>query len=175
MLKAELPIALVVADRPCRGTSLGEDAGIPSVLIERTTFGADFDRDAYAEKLAGLLADHTIDLVAMAGFGTVLGEPVFAAMPGRIVNTHPALLPSFPGWHGVRDALAYGVKVTGCTIHVATPVVDDGPILAQAAVDIVDGDTEASLHERIKAVERELYVDTLRTIADTGMILGTPI
>ncbi len=175
MLAAALPVALVVADRPCRGTDLGTQANIPSVLHERSSFGEDFDRDRYATELVAILRAHEIDLVAMAGFGTVLGEPIFAAMPGRIINTHPALLPSFPGWHAVRDALDFGVKVTGCTIHVATPEVDHGPILAQEAVTIRDDDDESSLHERIKAVERRVYVDTLRTIADSGQLLGTPI
>ena len=88
--------------------------------------------------------------------------PRFEAFPGHILNTHPALLPSFPGWHGVRDALAYGVKVTGCTVHVATDAVDAGPILAQEAVTVLPGDdTVESLHERIKAVERRLYTDTI--------------
>lgn len=175
MLTAGLPIELVLADRPCRGTELGTQAGISSVLHERLSFDDSFDRERYGLEVVEVLRDHNIDLVAMAGFGTVLAEPVFAAMPGRIINTHPALLPSFPGWHAVRDAMAFGVKVTGCTIHVATPEVDHGPILAQEAVTIREDDDEASLHERIKAVERRLYVDTLRGIADSGHLLGVPI
>jgi phosphoribosylglycinamide formyltransferase-1 len=87
---------------------------------------------------------------------------LFDAFPGRVLNTHPALLPSFKGWHAVRDALAFGVKVTGCTVHIATEAVDDGPILAQQAVTVEPDDSEASLHERIKAVERTLYPDTIR-------------
>ena len=88
--------------------------------------------------------------------------PVFvSAFPGRIINTHPALLPAFPGAHGVRDALRHGVKVTGCTVHIVDEGVDTGPILAQRAVPVLTGDTEASLHERIKVVERELLVETL--------------
>jgi len=154
---------------------LADEAGIRSVLLERSLFGSGFDREAYSTELAQLVAQHDIDLVAMAGFGTVLGAPMFNAMPGRVINTHPALLPSFPGWHAVRDAMAFGVKVTGCTIHVATPEVDHGPILAQEAVTIREDDDEASLHERIKAVERRLYVDTLRDIAESGHLLGTPI
>jgi phosphoribosylglycinamide formyltransferase-1 len=98
----------------------------------------------------------------MAGFGTILAAPLLEEFPGRVLNTHPALLPSFKGWHAVRDALSYGVKVTGCTVHIATEAVDDGPILAQRAVPVEPGDTEASLHERIKAVERTLYPDTIR-------------
>ena len=87
----------------------------------------------------------------MAGFGTVLAAPVHDAFPGRILNTHPALLPAFPGWHGVRDALAAGVEVTGCTVHVATVEIDAGPILAQEEVAVRADDTVESLHERIKA------------------------
>ena len=90
-----------------------------------------------------------------------------------MLNTHPALLPSFPGWHGVRDALAHGVKVTGCTVHVATREVDAGPILAQEAVDVLPDDDESSLHERIKVVERRLYVETIRTILARGWVLDT--
>ncbi len=93
----------------------------------------------------------------MAGFMTVLAEPMFVAYEGRVLNTHPSLLPAFPGAHAVRDALAYGVKVTGCTVHIATVRMDDGPILAQQAVAVAPDDTEESLHERIKAVERSLY------------------
>jgi len=98
----------------------------------------------------------------MAGFGTILAPDIFSVYPGRILNTHPALLPAFKGWHAVRDALAAGVKVTGCTVHVATEVVDVGPILAQEAVPVEPGDSEDSLHERIKVVERRLYPQTIR-------------
>jgi phosphoribosylglycinamide formyltransferase-1 len=98
----------------------------------------------------------------MAGFMTVLDKPVFDAFPGRVLNTHPALLPAFKGAHAVDEALAAGVKVTGCTVHLATPEVDDGPILAQEAVPVLPGDTVESLHERIKAVERRLYPHTIK-------------
>jgi phosphoribosylglycinamide formyltransferase-1 len=95
---------------------------------------------------------------------------MFDAFEGRILNTHPALLPAFPGWHAVRDALAAGVKVTGITVHVATLEVDAGPIVAQAAVNVEPGDTEETLHERIKAVERQLYPATIRRILETGEV-----
>ena len=143
------------------------------MLVERTEWDETFDRDQYSARLVELLTEHSIDLVAMAGFGTVLGPNAFEAMPGRIINTHPALLPSFPGWHGVRDALEFGVKVTGCTIHVATAEVDHGPILAQEAVPVHDDDDEAALHERIKVVERRLYIDTLRSIVESGVIAAS--
>jgi phosphoribosylglycinamide formyltransferase-1 len=138
--------------------------------VARATFGAGFDRDAYTKELVQTLQGHDIDLVAMAGFGTVLGAAAFDAFPGRVLNTHPALLPSFVGWHAVRDALEYGVKVTGCTVHVATPQVDHGPILAQEAVAVLPDDTEATLHERIKQVERRLYIQTIGDILQRGFV-----
>jgi phosphoribosylglycinamide formyltransferase 1 len=104
----------------------------------------------------------------MAGFGTILEKPVHDAFPDQIVNTHPALLPAFKGWHAVEDALAAGVKVTGCTVHVARLEVDDGPILAQEAVPVYDDDTVDTLQERIKEVERRLYPEVLRRLADEG-------
>jgi phosphoribosylglycinamide formyltransferase-1 len=130
----------------------------------------DFDRDGYTAELLGVLSGWDIELVAMAGFGTILGKGMFDAFPGHILNTHPALLPSFPGWHGVEDALAYGVKVTGCTVHIATEEVDAGPILAQEAVTVETDDTAATLHERIKAVERRIYVHTISDIIERGSV-----
>jgi phosphoribosylglycinamide formyltransferase-1 len=170
MAAAGLPIEVVVVDRQCAVIDVAARHGIECEVIERTDFSDAFDRDAFTDRVVATLADHDIDLIAMAGWGTILGPAAFAAFPGRIVNTHPALLPSFPGWHGVRDALAAGVKVTGCTVHVATELVDDGPILAQEAVTVLDDDDEASLHERIKAVERRLYTDTIRSILDRGAV-----
>lgn len=171
MIQADLPVALVVSDRKCRALEIAGAAMIPATLVERTDWSSTFDRDVYAREVLEVLANHSADLVAMAGFGTVLGASIFEAMPGRIINTHPALLPAFAGWHAVRQALEYGVKVTGCTIHVATTVVDDGPILAQEAVSVEPGDDEASLHERIKVVERRLYIDTIKDIHARGRVL----
>ena len=171
MLADGIPVAVVVSDRPCRGLEIAGSAGIPTELVLRESFGPDFDRDAYSKLIVETLVRHDVDLVAMAGFGTVLTQPVHDVFGGRIVNTHPALLPSFKGWHAVRDALAFGVKVTGCTIHIAGLDVDTGPILAQEAVPVLDGDTESSLHERIKAVERRLYPATIRRIIDEGIPL----
>jgi phosphoribosylglycinamide formyltransferase-1 len=170
MFDAGLPIDVVLTDRPCRALEIASERGAPAVLVERTSFGADFDREGYTKSLVAALDDHHVDLVVMAGFGTVLGAAAFDAFPGRILNTHPALLPSFKGWHAVRDALAYGVKVTGCTVHVATPEVDHGPILAQEAVAVAPDDTEATLHERIKQVERRLYIQTIRDILQRGSV-----
>jgi phosphoribosylglycinamide formyltransferase-1 len=170
MLDEGVPVDLVVVDRPCRALEIAAERGLTGVLVERTSFGPDFDRVAYAEQVVDVLEAHAIDLVAMAGWGTILEKPVFDAFEGRILNTHPALLPAFPGWHAVDDALEAGVKVTGCTVHVATIEVDAGPILAQAAVPVLDDDTAATLHERIKAVERRLYTETIQAILARGSV-----
>lgn len=161
ILDEGLTVALVVTDRPCRALAIAAEHGVPGELVERSEWGPSFDRAAYAERLIKVLRAHRVDLVAMAGFGTVV-PALPAAFPGRVLNTHPALLPAFKGWHAVRDALALGVKVTGTTVHVATAEVDHGPILAQEAVPVLPGDTEATLHERIKQVERRLYPATIR-------------
>ena len=167
ILDAGVAVDLVVVDRACRAQEVAAAAGVPVELAERTSFGPDFDRVAYTERVVDILAGRGIELVAMAGWGTILEKPIFDAYRDRILNTHPALLPSFPGWHAVEDALAAGVKVTGCTVHVATVEVDAGPILAQEAVPVLPGDDADSLHERIKAVERRLYPETIRKFADS--------
>jgi phosphoribosylglycinamide formyltransferase 1 len=164
MIDRELPLAMVVADRPCAALQIASNAGIPTELVERTDFTPAFDRVAYTHRVVDALERHHIELVAMAGFGTILEKPVHDAFPGRIVNTHPALLPAFRGWHAVRDALDYGVKITGVTVHFATLEVDDGPILAQQAIDVLPGDTEETLHERIKQVERRLYPEVIEQL-----------
>ena len=164
MVAAGLPVALVVSDRPCPAIALAADHDIEAVVVRRDSFGSDFDRDAYTVRLTELLVDRGVSVVAMAGFGTILGQPVYDRFAGQILNTHPALLPAVPGWHAVRDAIAHGVSVTGCTVHLATLEVDAGPILAQEPVDVRSDDDEASLHERIKTVERRLYVETIRSV-----------
>jgi phosphoribosylglycinamide formyltransferase 1 len=166
-----IPVSLVVVDRLSKAEGVAEAHDVEAVLVERTSFGADFDRDTYTAQVVDVLRARDIELVVMAGFGTVFSEAIHEAFPDRILNTHPALLPSFKGWHGVRDALDYGVKVTGCTVHVATLEVDAGPILAQEAVAVLPDDDEASLHERIKAVERRLYPQTIRTVLSDPALL----
>ena len=167
ILDSGTPVSLVLLDRNCPAAELAEQAGVPVEIVERESFGADFDRVAYTHRVVDALKHHRIDVVAMAGFGTVLAGPIFEVYPNRILNTHPALLPSFKGWHAVREALAAGVKVTGTTVHIATEEVDAGPILAQEAVRVEEGDTESSLHERIKEVERRLYPATIRRFLET--------
>ena len=167
MLGADVPVTLVVSDRPCAGLEVAARHSVESALVDRRQFGGfsrRFDRHAYTVAVTETLQSADADLVAMAGFGTVLDRPIHDAYPGRILNTHPALLPAFPGWHAVEAALEAGVKVTGCTVHLATVEMDAGPILAQEAVPVKEGDTVETLHERIKAVERRLYPETVRRV-----------
>ncbi len=165
-LDVNLPVVVVIVDRPCTATERAEAAGVPAEIVLRSSYGADFDRVAYTHEVVDVLARHEVDLVAMAGFGTILEKPIHDAFPDRIVNTHPALLPAFKGWHAVEEAFAAGVKVTGCTVHYARLDVDDGPILAQEAVSVLADDTVATLHERIKDVERRLYPSVLRQLIE---------
>ena len=152
--------------RDAQALERAQRAGIPTFV----TVPGDFpDRESWNVALLSILREHQPDWIVSAGFMRILGPAVVDAFVGRIINTHPALLPSFAGAHGVRDALAYGVKVTGCTVHLVDHGVDTGPILAQQAVEVLPDDDEASLHERIKVIERELLVSTL-----AGLTGGTP-
>lgn len=166
-----VPVEVVIVDRACGATEVAERHGVVWELVERSSFGQAFDRESYTRQVIDVLHKYDIDLVVMAGFGTIFAAPMFDAYEGRVLNTHPALLPSFKGWHAVADALAYGVKVTGCTVHITTADVDAGPILAQAAVEVLPDDDADSLHERIKVVERELYVRTIKDILARGSVL----
>jgi phosphoribosylglycinamide formyltransferase-1 len=161
ILAARLPVVVVVVDRPCRATEVAAGAGLPYELVLRRP-----DRVEFTHQVVDALTRHGVEVVAMAGFMTILEKPMFDAFEGRVLNTHPALLPAFRGAHAVEEAIAAGVKVTGCTIHVATLEVDSGPILAQEAVPVLPGDTVDSLHERIKEVERRLYPATIRAFIE---------
>ncbi len=159
-------IVSVVADRPdAGGLDRAAAAGIATSVVPPGDYP---DRMSWDRALASALAGSDPTWIICAGFMRILGAPVLEAFPMRIVNTHPALLPAFPGAHGVRDALAYGARVTGCTVHLVDAGVDTGPILAQRAVDILDGEDEGSLHERIKVVERELLVDIVTRLCALG-------
>jgi len=163
MLEEKLPIELLLADRECRAVDIAKKAGITTVIIPRT-FGKSFDRDLYTREVMTTLHKHKIDLVALAGFMTLFASPMFEeeGFAGRILNTHPSLLPAFKGGQAVRDALEYGVKITGCTVHIVTEDMDAGPILAQEAVDVLPSNTVEILHARIKVAERKLYPETIR-------------
>jgi phosphoribosylglycinamide formyltransferase-1 len=159
-------IAAVGADRPCVGLERARRAGIPTFVCRPADFA---DRAAWDVALAGLVAAAAPRFVVTAGFMRILGPHTLRAQP--VVNTHPALLPSFPGAHGVRDALAYGVKVTGTTCHVVDAGIDTGPIIEQRVVAVEDDDTEESLHERIKEQERDLLVSVVPRLARGGLVV----
>ena len=164
LIAAGLRITVVIVDRPCRAIEVAGRAGIPVAVLPRASFGPDFDRAAYSKEVAQALHDHRCDLAAIAGFGTVLDPVFFDEFAHPVLNTHPSLLPAFKGWHAVDDALAAGVKVTGCTVHLARLEVDEGPILAQEAVPVLPDDTVETLHERIKEVERRIYPEVLKKL-----------
>ena len=159
-------VVAVGVDRDCRAVQIAQDAGVPAFTVRVPDH---VDRGAWDVALTEATAAHEPDLVVSAGFMKILGPQFLARFPGRIVNTHPALLPSFPGAHAVPDALAYGVKVTGTTVHLVDDGVDTGPILAQEAVTVHDDDDVDSLHERIKTVERRLLVDVLAGSCTRGL------
>jgi phosphoribosylglycinamide formyltransferase 1 len=140
-------------------------AGLPAFTIRLADYPTREDWDAALSKAC---AAHAPDLIVLAGFMKLVGKPFLDAFGGRCVNTHPALLPSFPGPHAVREALAHGVKVTGCTVLLVDDGVDSGPIVAQAPVLVADGDDEATLHERIKVTERALLVGTVGRMVREG-------
>ena len=162
-------IVAVGADRDSiAGLERAERAGIPTFVHRVKDYPERTDWDA---ALTASTAGHEPDLVVTAGFMKILGGGFMRRFEGRIVNTHPALLPSFPGAHGVRDALAYGVTVTGCTVHLVDEGVDTGPIIAQGVVEVVAADHEdggEALHERIKTVERRLLVEAVGRLAREG-------
>ena len=165
---AGVPVVAVIVDRPCPAIEVAARNGVPCELVERETFGPEFDRLGYTERVVDALEAHDVELVAMAGFGTILEKPIHDRYPRAIVNTHPALLPAFKGWNAVPAALEAGVKVTGMTVHYATLEVDDGPILAQEAVPVLPDDTVETLHERIKEIERRLYPQVLLELVNEG-------
>jgi len=159
-------IVAVGADRDCRALEIATAASLPTYTVGLGDYA---DRDAWDTAMTEATAAHEPDLIVSAGFMKILGPRFLARFMGRIVNTHPALLPAFPGAHAVPEALAYGVKVTGCSVHLVDAGTDTGPILAQQPVPVLDDDDEATLHERIKVVERRLLVDVLEALATRGV------
>lgn len=181
LLQALLDAAAADSDYPVQVVAVGADrdgieglarakrAALPTFSLRVKDFPSRKDWDvALAEACAG----YRPDLVLSAGFMKLVGADFLAGFPGRYLNSHPALSPSFPGMHAPRDALAHGVKITGCTLFVADLGVDTGPIVAQRAVEVRDGDDETSLHERIKEAEREMLVHTMARIARQGYTIA---
>jgi phosphoribosylglycinamide formyltransferase 1 len=159
-------VVAVGADRGCRALQIATEASVPTYTVRLGDYA---ERDAWDAAMTEATAAHEPDLVVSAGFMKILGQQFLSRFPGRIVNTHPALLPAFPGARAVAEALAYGVKVTGCTVHLVDAGTDTGPILAQQPVPVLDDDDAATLHERIKVVERRLLVDVLEAVATRGV------
>lgn len=159
-------VVAVGADRTgIAGLDRAERAGLPTFVCRVKDYAS---RAEWDRALAEAIAAYEPDLVVSAGFMKIVGKEFLARFGGRTVNTHPALLPSFPGAHGVRDALAYGAKVTGCTVHFVDDGVDTGPIIAQGVVPVRAEDDESALHERIKEVERGLLVEVVGRLARDG-------
>jgi phosphoribosylglycinamide formyltransferase-1 len=159
-------VCAVIADTSqAAGLDLARAANVPTAVVALSDFP---DRAAWDQAVAATIDTFRADIVLLAGFMRIVGEPVLAKFGGRIVNTHPALLPAFPGARAVKDAIEAGVRVTGCTVMVVDAGVDTGPIVEQAAVPVEDNDTVESLHERIKAVERHVVVHTLGRMAREG-------
>lgn len=157
-------VVAVGADRAgIEGLARAERAGVPTFVVRVEDYAT---RDDWDAALTDAVAAYAPDLVVSAGFMKIVGKRFLERF--AMLNTHPALLPAFPGAHAVRDALSYGVRVTGCTVHLVDSGVDTGPVIAQAAVEVRDDDDEASLHDRIKGVERALLVDVVGRMARDG-------
>ncbi|MCZ0732050.1 phosphoribosylglycinamide formyltransferase [Mycolicibacterium iranicum] len=159
-------VVAVGTDRLCAALDVAAAASIPSFTV---SLADQPDRSAWDVAITDATDAFSPDIVVSAGFMKILGPEFLSRFPGRVLNTHPALLPAFPGAHAVRDALAYGVRLTGCTVHLVDAGTDTGPIVAQQAVPVLDGDDESTLHERIKVIERELLVDVVAAMATRGM------
>ena len=155
-------VLAVGSDKPAPGLEHADLYGVPTFVVEEKHFA---NRDSWAEKLGENISHLDPDLIILAGFMKVLPKSFVAKFSPRIINIHPALLPSFPGAHAVRDALASGARETGATIHIVDEGVDTGPILAQEQVPVLPADDENTLHERIKLVEHKLLIDTVKFLA----------
>lgn len=162
-------IVALLTDKPGSGAARrARGAGVPVHVVDPTQFD---DRGAWDEALTAAAQGYSPEWLISVGFMRILGPTFLGAFPQRILNTHPSLLPSFPGRQAVADALAYGVTVTGCTLHVVDSGVDTGPVVAQRVVEVLPDDTDAALHDRIKTVERQLVVEVLDRVATNGLII----
>jgi phosphoribosylglycinamide formyltransferase 1 len=159
-------VVAVGVDRDCGAVEIATGASLPTFTVRLADHP---DRDGWDAALTEAVAAHAPDLIVSAGFMKILGPQFLTQFCGRTLNTHPTLLPAFPGAHGVADALAYGVKVTGCTVHLVDAGTDTGPILAQQPIPVLDDDDEETLHERIKVTERRLLVDVVAAVATGGV------
>jgi phosphoribosylglycinamide formyltransferase-1 len=160
---SDYAVVAVLSDRAdAFGLERAQKAGVAVVHVDPKAYA---EREAFNGVLVDALRSHDVELVCLAGFMRILSPGFVKAFENRILNIHPALLPAFPGGHAVRDALAWGARITGTTVHLVDEVVDHGPIVLQEAVPIEPGDTEETLHERIKAVEHRLYPRAIKLFA----------
>jgi phosphoribosylglycinamide formyltransferase-1 len=158
-------VAVVLSDVADAGIlAHARDRGLPAKFVDPGRFRTKLDETAEAAFISAL-REARVDLVVLAGFMRILKGEFLRAFEGRVVNIHPSLLPSFPGLEAWKQALDYGVKVTGCTVHLVDQGVDTGPILAQRAVPVLDGDSVATIHSRIQVAERELYPEVIARLA----------
>jgi phosphoribosylglycinamide formyltransferase 1 len=159
-------IAIVISDRAgATGLRRATEAGIETHWLNPKDYP---DRDGYDRALAGILTERRVDVVCLAGFMRLVGRPLLDAFPNRILNIHPSLLPAFRGLNAQQQALEHGVRITGATVHLVTSALDDGPIVAQAAVPVLDTDTVESLAARILVEEHRIYPDAIRMVLEGG-------
>jgi len=162
--RLDAAIAVVISNRAeATGLQRARAAGIETVVLRARDHP---DRDGFDRALAGALQNHQVDLVCLAGFMRIVGTPLLEAFPQRILNIHPSLLPAFPGLNAQQQALDHGVRITGATVHLVTSTLDDGPIVAQAAVPVLDEDTVETLSARILVQEHRLYIEALRVMLE---------
>lgn len=164
--RVDAQIAVVISNRPeAAGLGRARAAGIETVVLAPRSYA---DRDAYDRAIADTLSAHDVDLVCLAGFMRLVGQSLLSAYADRILNIHPSLLPAFRGLHAQRQALEYGVRFSGATVHLVTAELDDGPIVRQAAVPVLDGDTEETLSARILIEEHRIYPEAIQLLLDGG-------
>lgn len=162
--RLDATVAIVVSNRAeAAGLTRAREAGVEAVFVNPRDSA---NRPAYDAALAALLIDRQIDLVCLAGFMRLVGAPLLEAFRNRVLNIHPSLLPSFPGLHAQRQAIEYGVRVSGATVHLVTSELDGGPIILQAAVPVLEGDTEDSLATRILVEEHRIYPEAIGIVLD---------
>jgi phosphoribosylglycinamide formyltransferase-1 len=161
-IKAE--VRLLISDNPAAyALERAKKHGVECLVMEPRRFGS---KELYFEAVAQELKKREVGLVVLAGFMRIVGKPLIAAFQNRIMNIHPALLPAFPGLHGQKQAIEYGVKISGCTVHFVDEGMDTGPVIIQAAVPVMDGDTEESLSERILTFEHKIFPEAIKLFSE---------
>ncbi len=163
-------VCLVVSNRPhAKVLERAKNFGVPTLALDHTAYSS---RESFDQALVQGMQEYSIDLVVLAGYMRILTPCFLDAFAGKVVNVHPAILPSFPGAHGAKDACKWGVKVSGCTVHFVDEKVDNGPIIAQAVVPVLEGDDESSLQQRIQSMEHRIYPQVLQWFAERRVVVA---